>query len=75
MYTVIELQTSGGQTSSLTFSFADIKQAKNKYHTILAYAAVSEVDRHAAAILNDKGVSLYHESYDHAAQEQGGADE
>lgn len=58
MLTVIELQTTNGVTSALTNSYTDESQAYQKYHQILSYAAVSEVDIHSAAIINEEGYAI-----------------
>lgn len=63
MYIVIELQKQNGQVSNIVTSFATLEQAESKYHEILKYAAVTTLEKHAAAILNEDGYSIRHESY------------
>ena len=65
MFTVIELQTSGNTTSVLSTNFVDINQAYQKYHQILSYAAVSELDIHAAIVVDERGYALKQEFYEH----------
>lgn len=65
MYIVIEIQKSNGQVSTVVNSYATINEAKNKYHTILAYASISSVEKHSAVILNDKGEMVVSECYRH----------
>ena len=69
MFTVIELQTTNGTTSALTFIFTNENQANKKYHEVLSYAAVSEVDIHSACILNEFGNILKNEFYQHNQEE------
>lgn len=65
MFTVIELQTTDGKTSSQSFHFDSENQAYQKYHEILMYAAVSTVEIHAATVLNEYGNVLKNEFYTH----------
>ena len=65
MFTVIELQTSGNTTSVLSTNFVDINQAYQKYHQILSYAAVSELDIHTAIVVDERGYELKQEFYEH----------
>lgn len=65
MFTVIELQTNNGVTSVLTTSFADVNQAYQKYHQVLSYAAVSELDVHTAIVVDERGYELKQEFYEH----------
>ena len=68
MYIVIEIQT-GEQVATLVNAYADRNAAENKYHTILAAAAVSEVPKHGAVMLTDEGVRLKSECYIHEQEE------
>ena len=65
MYIVIELQKTGDNLGHLEFTFTDYNQALNKYHTVLAYAAVSNVEKHSATILNEWGDVMKNESFEH----------
>lgn len=68
MYIVIELQTSNGVTSMLTYQFDDRDQAESKFHSVLSYAAVSTVEFHAVSILDRLGTVIRNESYNHPVQ-------
>lgn len=68
MYIVIELQTSNGITSMLTYQFDDRDQAESKYHNVLSYAAVSTVEFHAVSIIDRLGAVIRNECYNHAVQ-------
>lgn len=65
MYLVIELQKDGDTLANVSFAFSDLNQAKAKYHQLLSVAAVSSVERHAVAILDDTGRAVFYEWYDH----------
>lgn len=66
MYIVIELQkTADGSLTHLETVHATKKEAESKYHTILAYAAVSETPMHSAIILNEKGEPVMYKHYTH----------
>lgn len=66
MFTVIELQTNGATTTPLTYTFTEQNQAEQKFHEILAYAATSEVDVHAASILTESGEIMKNDFYVHS---------
>ena len=68
-YIVIELQKNGDQISNIVTAFNDANQADNKYFTILASAAISNVERHAASMLTDEGECLRYAHYDHPVSE------
>lgn len=65
MYIVVEFQSNAGQTSILTYPFADASLADQKYHEVLAYAAISEVEIHAVSIMNEYGCVAKNEFYTH----------
>ena len=72
MYIVLELQTTcspdGDSTAVLQpITKADRNEAESVYHTILAAAAVSSVDIHAALIIDERGNLILRQSYDHTA--------
>ena len=70
MFTVIELQTTNGTTAAITSTYEDENQAYQKYHQILSYAAVSEVDIHSASVLNEYGNVLKNEFYEHKKESE-----
>ena len=69
MFLVVELQRNDDTLGNVTFSYSGINEAKAKYHTILSVAAVSNVQRHGAVILDDTGMMLCHEWFDHEGDE------
>ncbi len=70
MYIVIELQTSkDNKVAILVTSFDNINDAKSKYHTILSSAAISNIYKHAAVILDDNGSLIARECYIHSEKD------
>lgn len=69
MYAVIELQKNNGVLSLLTFTYEDEASAMQKYHEILSFAAVSTVELHSAALLEEDGTERRCESYEHRPKE------
>ena len=65
MYIVIELQKNGDKVANIVSIYEDKNTADNKYFTILAAAAVSNVERHAVSMLEDTGFCLMSAYYDH----------
>ena len=65
MYLVIELQKTGDQVVNIVTTHETNYDAESKFHTVLAYAAVSPVDIHSAVLMDDKGFVYRTESYDH----------
>ena len=66
MYIVIELQTiNDSQVANIVNAYTDQKVAEQKYHTILAAAAVSSLPCHAAVMLDEKGRMIKSEYYTH----------
>ena len=64
MFIVIEIQkNSSGQIATLVNSYSDHNTAEQKYHTILAAAAVSGLPSHAAVMLLENGQEVKHECY------------
>ena len=64
MYFVIEIQISqGGAGSNLVTQHATKNEALSKYHTILAYAAVSELPCHSAVVLDEEGRTIAREAF------------
>lgn len=61
MFIVLEIQNS----SILVNTYNTRNEAENKYHTILAYAAVSSVEKHAASMLTEDGEYIKSECFIH----------
>lgn len=69
MYIVIELQTSKGTSTTIPYALEDQNVAFQKFHQILAAAAVSKVETHAALILSESGETISRGLFVHAAEE------
>ena len=69
-YVVLELQEESGSLYVLPQVKETIEEARNTYHTVLAYAAISTVDIHSASILDSSGEVICHESYTHFEEPQ-----
>lgn len=65
MYIVLELQTNGDQVGTLVNKYSDRNEADSKFYQIMAAAAVSNVEKHAAVLLTDDGVNLRNAYYEH----------
>lgn len=69
-YIVIELQTAAdGTVGNLVYAYDDRNAAEQKYHLILAAAAVSTLPSHAAVLLTSEGITLMHACYHHMQPE------
>lgn len=76
MYIVIEMQTNDGVTAVVPpVAYADRNQAEAKFHTVLAAAAVSEVEIHSCAVLDERGVAVLNGVYYHLPEPEPEADE
>lgn len=69
MYIVIELQKNNGQVANIVSSYEDLNTANNKYYTILAAAALSDIDAHSAVMLDDFGGYIKSECFTNNVQE------
>ena len=65
MYIVTELQTNGETTAVLNYTYTDKNVAYQKYHTILAAAAVSSVEVHTVLIINEFGLIEIRKTFEH----------
>lgn len=65
MYIVIELQTTNGQTDNIVQTKATREEAMSAYHSILAAAAISNVEYHTAVVMDVEGKYLARECYKH----------
>lgn len=68
-YIVIEIQTTAeGNVSILKDSYAGRPEAEQKYHTVLAAAAVSNVAVHVGVLMTNEGFVIESRKYEHDAQ-------
>lgn len=68
MFIVIEMQTNGGEVATIINKYTDLNQAYQKYYTVLAAAAVSNVEVHTALILTETGGIVRAECFDRREQ-------
>ena len=71
MFIVIEMQTNGETTAVLNNAFTDRNLALQKYYTVLAAAAVSQVEVHTAILVDELGITHYRESFDRRVANEG----
>lgn len=64
MYLVIELQTTNGKTANIVNQYESLALAEQQYYLILSHAAVSELDVHAAVLMDSSGFVLKNDVYD-----------
>lgn len=69
MYIVIEIQKNqNGSIGTLVNSYEDRNTAEQKYHQVLAAAAVSSLPIHTAVMLMENGYKIKSESYSHLVE-------
>ena len=67
MVIVMEIQKDTDVSTIIT-THETRAEAENKYHTILAYAAVSNVPVHSAVMMTDNGEYIKNEKFEHLLQ-------
>ena len=65
MFSIIELQTTNGQTAHVYQTAETRDEAMSKYHTVLASAAISKVEYHACIVADEQGRYIARECYEH----------
>lgn len=69
-YIVIEIQTNDdGTVATIVTAYADYWTAQQKYHSILAAAAVSTLPVHTAVILTPYGDTITKQAYNRRTPE------
>lgn len=68
MYTLIELQTTNGQTENIVTPHEDKLQSESAFYAVMSAAAISQVEIHAAVLLDERGNLLMREFYRHHAE-------
>lgn len=69
MYIVLEIQTNAdGTVGTIVTQWNDRNQAESKYHSVLAYAAASDLPMHAAMLITADGMTLRGEHYTHTSE-------
>lgn len=65
-YLVIEIQRNAdGTVGNFVWTYTNIYEAESKFHSVLASAAISAVQVHSCALLNESGFSIKSQSYTH----------
>ncbi|NLC25595.1 MAG: hypothetical protein GX777_03100 [Fastidiosipila sp.] len=73
MYYIIELQTNDGVASSLPpQTRTERKEALSVYHSIMAAAAISNVEYHTCIVIDEQGRYHANECFKHPRPPQGG---
>lgn len=67
MFIVMEIQK-GASVSTIVNTYETRNEAEQKYHTVLAYAAVSSVPQHSAVMLDDDGSYIKSEVFVHEVE-------
>lgn len=76
MLIVIELQANNqGQVAHITTTYDNLPQAQQKFFTILAAAAVSNIPKHSAVILDQMGVLIARDGFEHSPVVESEAEE
>ena len=68
MFLVLEIQKTD-QVAHLLTAYESKAEAEQKFHTVLAAAAVSSVPVHSAMLITDDGTTLRSERYVHGLTE------
>lgn len=70
MIIIQEIQTNGSSTAlTPAVTFSDKNQAESRYHSILASAAISEVQIHTVIMYDEHGNVLKRDYYEHGQEE------
>ena len=69
MYVVIELQKNGDQLASIVTKHDTVNEADSKFYSVMAAAAISQVEKHACTLLTEDGLSLRNAYYEHKQEE------
>lgn len=69
MFIVIELQVNAeGQVGNIVTSHVTLPEAQNKFYTVCAFAAISNIPMHSAVILDQMGVLIDRQSFVHPVE-------
>lgn len=68
MYIVLEIQV-WDSVGTIINSYNDRNEAESRYHQILAAAAISEVPKHSAVLMDEMGETIKRDFYTHGVTE------
>lgn len=66
-YIVVEYQINGDQAGKIVTAHDTLYDAKYKFHTVAAAAAISSVETHLVIVLNDDGFPIEYARFNHKA--------
>lgn len=70
-FIVIELQKhEDGTVGNLVWAYDNQNTAENKFYTVLAAAAISNIPKHSAVLLHEDGFVIRNETYIHESNEE-----
>lgn len=69
-YLVLEIQKNEETISNIVTAHDSRNEADSKYYSVLAAAAVSTVQSHAASLLTEEGQCLKYDFYAHKEEEE-----
>lgn len=68
MYIVLEIQV-WDSVATIINSYNSRNEAESRYHQVLAAAAISEVPKHSAVLMDEIGQTIKNETYTHGVTE------
>ena len=71
IYIVLEIRKceDGSDVQTLTSSYTDKNRADNKFHTVMANAAISTFPVHSCIMMTESGTPIRYDSYTHEQPE------
>lgn len=70
MFAVIEIQKNKTTATPFISLFDSKEQAYSSYHTILAAAAISEIEEHSVILVSEEGNYMLHDKFIHESMEE-----
>ena len=64
-YIVLELQKNGDVMSNIVTAHDTLQDAQYKFHSVAAYASISDVEKHSIALLNEDGFPVERVVFEH----------
>ena len=65
LYVVLELQKNGNQMANIITTHNTLQDAQYKFHTVAAAAAISQIEKHSVALLNEDGFPIERTTFEH----------
>lgn len=70
MFLVIEMQTNNGTIAHLAYSYNTMPEADSKFYSIMSAAAISNIPKHGAVLLDEDCHILKAECYKHEIESE-----